>query len=161
MVYYAIVMPQHSDLPKGEAAEGEKKAKVTLASFGTQFWLYIIGMALAIASAAAFMNNIAMIVVGTGIDATGAAVATIMTGFTVGMMIGGAAYPLLYGLLKRAAMAVYLPVSYTHLAAICATSSVPRRSPSSCSPSPSSRSCAGRSWRAAKSPWRSRRSSSA
>ena len=108
MVYYAIVMPQHSDLPKGEAAEGEKKAKVTLASFGTQFWLYIIGMALAIASAAAFMNNIAMIVVGTGIDATGAAVATIMTGFTVGMMIGGAAYPLLYGLLKRAAMAVYL-----------------------------------------------------
>ena len=108
MVYYAIVMPQHSDLPKGEAAEGEKKAKVTLASFGTQFWLYIIGMALAIASAAAFMNNIAMIVVGTGIDATGAAVATVMTGFTVGMMIGGAAYPLLYGLLKRAAMAVYL-----------------------------------------------------
>ena len=94
MAYYAIVMPQHSDLPKGEAAEGEKKAKVTLASFGTQFWLYIIGMALAIASAAAFMNNIAMIVVGTGICVTGARVeATIMTGFTVGMMIGGSGIP--------------------------------------------------------------------
>lgn len=107
LVYYAIVMPQHSELSKGEASDG-KKAKVTLASFGTQFWLYIIGMALAIASAAAFMNNIAMIVVGTGIDVTGAAVATIMTGFTVGMMIGGATYPFLYGLLKRSIMAIYL-----------------------------------------------------
>ena len=108
LVYYAIVMPQHSELSKGGVSADGKRAKVTLASFSMQFWLFIIGMALAIASAAAFMNNIAMIVVGTGIDVTGAAVATIMTGFTVGMMIGGALYPVLYGLLKRAAMAVYL-----------------------------------------------------
>lgn len=107
LVYYAVVMPQHSELSKGEAVDG-KKSKTTLSSFGMQFWLFIIGMALAIASAAAFMNNIAMIVVGTGIDVTGAAVATIMTGFTVGMMIGGATYPFLYGLLKRSIMAIYL-----------------------------------------------------
>ena len=109
LVYYAIVMPQRSELSDGSAQEaGKKKEKVSLSSFGMQFWLFIVGMALALMSAAAFMNNVAMIVVGTGIDVTGAAVATIMTGFTVGMMIGGAAYPFLYGLLKRAAMAVYL-----------------------------------------------------
>lgn len=83
-----------------------------------QFWLFIIGMALTLMSAAAFMNNIAMIVVGTGIDVTGAAVATIMTGFTVGMMIGGAAYPVLYGVLKRAAMAVYLLIDVVAFAVI-------------------------------------------
>lgn len=119
LVYYAIVMPQHSELSDGATpAEGQEKAKVSLSSFGMQFWLFIIGMALTLMSAAAFMNNIAMIVVGTGIDVTGAAVATIMTGFTVGMMIGGAAYPVLYGVLKRAAMAVYLLIDVVAFAVI-------------------------------------------
>lgn len=124
LVYYAIVMPQHSELAKEPAAQAgaEKKQKVTLASFGTQFWLFIVGMALALMAACVFMNNIAMVVggMGVGVDpalaadpaaaagAVGASVATIMTGFTVGMMIGGAAYPFLYGALKRAAMGVYL-----------------------------------------------------
>lgn len=80
LVYYAIVMPQRSEFSDGSAQEaGKKKEKVSLSSFGMQFWLFIVGWALALMSAAAFMNNVAMIVVGTGIDVTGAAVATIMT----------------------------------------------------------------------------------
>lgn len=117
LIYYAIVMPQHSELPKGETAD-KPAEKASFAALGTKFWLYIVGMAIALMSVCVFMNNIAMIVVGTGIDATGAAVAGIMTGFTVGMMIGGAAYPVLYRYLKRAALPIYLFVDAICFAAI-------------------------------------------
>lgn len=77
-------------------------------------------MALGIAAAAAFMNNISMIVVGTGIDTTGAAVGIIMTGFGAGLMVGGAIYPIAYRLLKRAAMPVFLLIDAVCFLAIMA-----------------------------------------
>lgn len=107
MVFYAIFMPQRAELPDVQAVPAEKK-KFTLSGLGKNFWIFIIAMVLGIASVAAFMNNIAMIVVGTGIDATGAAVGIIMTGFGAGLMLGGGVYPFAYRLLKRAALPVFL-----------------------------------------------------
>lgn len=109
MVYYAIFMPQHSDFGANEASAGTgKKSGFSFSGLGKNFWIYIVCMMVALAAVCAFMNNIAMIVIGTGIDATGAAVGIIMTGFGAGLMIGGAIYPIAYRCLKRAALPVFL-----------------------------------------------------
>lgn len=107
MIYYAIFMPQHSELGIDEASPS-KRTGFSFSGLGKKFWVYIICMMVALASVCAFMNNIAMIVIGTGIDATGAAVGIIMTGFGAGLMIGGAVYPFAYRCLKRAALPVFL-----------------------------------------------------
>ena len=122
MIYYAIFMPRFSDLsseegavPAGEASAGEKAAApavekkgFSFAGLGKNFWVFIVCMMVALAAVCAFMNNIAMIVIGTGIDATGAAVGIIMTGFGAGLMVGGALYPFVYRGLKRAALPLFL-----------------------------------------------------
>ena len=107
MVFYAIFMPQRSEFPV-EGTGGADKKKFSFSGLGSKFWIYIVCMAFGIAAVAAFMNNISMIVVGTGIDATGAAVGIIMTGCGAGLMVGGAVYPIAYRLLKRSAMPVFL-----------------------------------------------------
>lgn len=119
MVFYAIFMPQRSELPVDSTENGEKK-KFSFAGLGSKFWVFIVCMALGIAAAAAFMNNISMIMVGVGIDTTGAAVGIIMTGFGVGLMVGGAIYPVVYRLLKRAAMPVFLLIDAACFLAIMA-----------------------------------------
>ena len=119
MAFYAVFMPQHSDLPVDEALTGGK-ARFSFAGLGSKFWVFIVCMALGIAAAAAFMNNISMIVVVTGIDTTGAAVGIIMTGFGAGLMVGGAIYPIAYRLLKRAAMPVFLLIDAVCFLAIMA-----------------------------------------
>lgn len=107
MVFYAIFMPQHSCLTVQEAPAAGK-AKFSFAGLGKNFWIYIVTMMIALAAVCAFMNNVAMIVIGTGIDATGAAIGIIMTGFGAGLMVGGALYPFVYRCLKRAALPVFL-----------------------------------------------------
>lgn len=119
MAFYAVFMPQHSDIPVDEALTGGK-ARFSFAGLGSKFWVFIVCMALGIAAAAAFMNNISMIVVVTGIDTTGAAVGIIMTGFGAGLMVGGAIYPIAYRLLKRAAMPVFLLIDAVCFLAIMA-----------------------------------------
>ena len=109
MVYYAIFMPQFSAFGVKEKPNDEKK-KFSFAGLGKNFWIFIICMMIALAAICAFMNNIAMIVMGTGIDETGAAVGIIMTGFGAGLMIGGAIYPFAYQVLKRSALPVFLLV---------------------------------------------------
>lgn len=109
MIFYAIFMPQRSELPVPEAPQGEKK-KMNLSGLGSKFWMYIVCMMFGLASVCVFMNNIAMVVVGTGIDSTGAAIGIIMTGFSIGLMVGGAVYPVLYRVFKRSLMAIYMLV---------------------------------------------------
>lgn len=114
MIYYAIAMPQRSELPVPKNADAKEKGG--LAGLGAKYWEFFIAMTVALCCLNVFMSNIAMVVVGTGIDATGAAVAVVMMGFTAGLMIGGAIYPPMYRVLKRLTMAVFILVD-----AVCFT----------------------------------------
>lgn len=109
-LYYAIFMPNYSELPKGtpDALVGENgKAKFSFAGFGSKYWVFLIVTTICIGTMTAFINNAAICIVGMGLG-TGATVGLVMTGFSIGLMLGGLLYIPVYRVLKRAALPCWL-----------------------------------------------------
>ena len=113
-----IFVPQRNPEIDKKAEELGRNSNVDFAGLGKDFWLLMVGVVLTLGAVCVFMNNIGMVVIGTAImnpaaglgdpAAAGASIGIIMTGFSVGLMLGGPIFIFSYNLLKRYAMPVYL-----------------------------------------------------
>lgn len=109
-LYYTIFMPHYSELSKGSSAvsaEEGRKAKFSFAGFGSKYWVFLIVAAFCIGTMTVFINNAAICIVGMELG-TGATVGLVMTGFSIGLMLGGLLYIPVYRTLKRAALPCWL-----------------------------------------------------
>lgn len=107
--YYAVFMPNYSELPKesfAPAGIGGKK-KFSLAGFGSKYWAFLAVTTVCIGTMTAFINNAAICIVGLELG-TGATVGLVMTGFSIGLMLGGFAYIPVYRALKRIALPCWM-----------------------------------------------------
>jgi MFS family permease len=106
-VYYAFVMPHRSELVKDVPADALEKKTFSLKGFGQKYWVFLILTTFCIGTMTAFINNIALAVVGLELG-TGATIGLIMTGFSVGLMLGALAYIPVYRVLKRTTLPLYV-----------------------------------------------------
>ncbi len=111
-IYYVIFMPNHSELPKESLAGPEgsaagEKPKFSIQGFGSKYWVFLIVTTICIGTMTAFINNAAICIVGLGLG-TGATVGLVMTGFSIGLMLGGLIYIPVYRALKRIALPCWM-----------------------------------------------------
>ena len=115
-----IFIPQRNPEIDAKAEAAGRNSNVDFGGLGKDYWLLMAAVVIVLGAVCVFMNNIAMVVIGTAVmnpaaglgdpATAGASIGTIMTGFSVGLMLGGPIFIFSYGKLKRYAMPVYLAV---------------------------------------------------
>lgn len=113
LIYCLIFMPQRNAALAEEMAAAKESGTAKsagLAGLGAKFWVLMVAVVLTLGAVCVFMNNIAMVVLGAGMSP--ASIGIIMTGFCVGIMLGGPFYIATYRALRRYAMPFYLLVDF-------------------------------------------------
>ncbi|NLP44554.1 MAG: MFS transporter [Peptococcaceae bacterium] len=107
--------------PKKKTATDVPESK--LAGFGSFYFMFVILACISVAFTAAFMNNSAMIVVGTGMGEP-KNVGFVMTIFSLGMGLGGLSYAIVKKIMKRFMLTYLFLVFGINMWIMCTTDSL-------------------------------------